>query len=203
MRQYTGGETWTYNVTGTFSPTAGGVQTITPATANLGYGAAASTVGTVNNCHLMTLTVPIAFLGHNETSTYVVALAQAAEGTLTLAGLDPNASTIGALDTPLVGPLPTNFASTANWNGSSNVNLYGAFTVNTTNTGIENVTVGGKTFECHKVTGTKSLGGFNSTFTVWLNATLGSFAKMTTSYTDTTGTTNLTYELQTQSFNVG
>ena len=86
------------------------------------------------------------------------------------------------------------------WGAHVTMDQYGAFNIDTENDGTENVTVGGTTYACQKVSGTKSLGGFSSTFTAWLNLQTGSFVKMQNSYTDVLGTTAMTYELQSTSF---
>lgn len=196
MRQYTGGEAWNYNLTGTFVLAGGGTTAITPAQAQLTYSANDVVVGAVTGCHLLTLTVPVTIGAESHTETFVVALKQEADGTLRLVGFDPNAGAVSALASPIDGPAAGAFATTANWGGTRASDMYGEFQINCTNNGTENVVAGGHTYVCHKVTGTKVVGGFQSNFTIWINPQLGAFPRMACSYTDVLGTTTLQYDLR-------
>lgn len=202
MRMYNGNDTWNYRLTGNLVQTVGGTVGITPATAVLRYASTDSVVGgqTVRE---LRLEVPVAYPGHNEVYVYVLALLQAADGRLTLHGIQPAEGTpMGVLANPIVAPAPANMGTITNWSDQSQVDGYGDFSIQTTRTGTEVITAGGHSFETYRVEGSKSFGGFPSQFTLWINRHLGSFVRMTTSYVDMGGTLNLTYDLQSTSFNL-
>lgn len=191
-REYTAGDTWDYQLTGTFVASGGGTTPVTPTTATLGFAGTSTIAGSA----MLALNVPVAHGAVDDLYVYSVAFTQdPTTHTLTLTGLSPMDGNPAAFDTPLVGPNAAALGGVGAWSGATNVAGFGAFEIDTTKEATENVTVGGETFECYRVTGSKSLDGFPSTFTVWINPQLGAFAKMTTSYTDLLGTTNLTYEL--------
>lgn len=197
-RKYQAGDQWQYALTGTFVSGAGTAQ-ITPATATLSFDNTATAIGGVADARKLTLTAPVSRPGHSETNVYTILFKQTANGTFQIYGLSPaDGAPAGAVTTGggvISGPDADLFATLAGWNANATIDSYGDFTITTTKAGVEDVTVGGKTYQCYKVTGNKSFGGFASTFTVWINSQCGAFVKMTTSYTDVLGTTNLTYQM--------
>jgi hypothetical protein len=198
-RAYVAGDQWQYALTGTFVSGAGSTA-ITPATATLAFDNTATAIGGVTDARKLTLTVPVVRPGHSETNVYTIAFKQTANGTINIYGISPaDGAPMGAVTTGggvMNGPDADQFATLPGWNANATIDGgYGDFTIATTKAGVEEVTVGGKTYQCFKVTGNKSFGGFASTFTVWINSQCGAFVKMTTSYTDVLGTTNLSYEM--------
>ena len=110
---------------------------------------------------------------------------------------------IGAVqDAPgyVAAPPASDIGPLRGWNASAAIDQYGELNIDVDNDGPENVRVGGTTYACLKVTGTKDLGGYGSEFTAWLNPQTGSFVRMINTYTDVSGTTSMTYDLQSTSF---
>jgi hypothetical protein len=192
MRHYVGGEQWQYNVTGTFVSGTGLTTALTPAVATLTYSADTTTVGgTVS--HTMTLTIPLAYPGYNETETFKIALTQDVDGNLALTGIDANANLLEPLIEPFALPGPSSFGH--DWSSAADVTAYGLLEATTKYKGTENVPTGGRTYECYKYEGTKALAGFETTLNAWLNPQVGSFVKLNHIYPDSGGTLNATLSL--------
>jgi hypothetical protein len=201
-RQYAGGETWTYRVTGTVV-TGTGTLTVTPSTGTLQAAQNTTTVGTVTGARALALTVPVAFPGQSYTQVDSMAITLDANGTITIVGVSPMGVDPLPMTPAIVGPDARTLSTNGAWPGGTGaVPNLGDFVVSANKQGVENVTVGGRTWQGVKFAGTDVLNGFPCNFTMWLNPHLGAFAKMMTNFTDTIGTTNLTYELQSTNFSL-
>jgi hypothetical protein len=199
MRLYKSGDQWKYALTGTYVDSTGTVP-VTPGTATLNFSDTPTAIGPVTDAWTLTLTVPVSYPGYSATEVMSFAFKQLANGTMNIYGIAPNGSPMEAVTSaPLYIPGPDASAlnTVCTWNQTATIAFLGLFTINTTNQGSENVTVGGKTYQCYKITGNKVVGGFPSTFTAWINPQTGAFVKMETSYAGlSSSTVNLTYEMQ-------
>lgn len=197
MRSYQTGDTWTYNVSGTYVPNSGPSQAINTATATLVYDQQVVPAAKQTAVETLTLSVPITHGTYEENAVYTIGFNQAGNGTMSLVGLNTAnvVSVIDEFDSAIAGPPGDNLAGTNSWSGSANCPTFGAFSISTTKDATTSVSTPAGDFQSYEASGTKSLGGFASSFTAWVNPQLGSFARMETSYEDTLGTTNLTYVL--------
>ena len=181
MRQLQDGDTWTYNVTGTFVADAGGSTPLTPAEGVLTYAAATQAPFAAMGAGFWAVDVPLVYGDTEDASHSMAALVQQANGRIDLVGYTP---VHGALapepmaDGPLQGPDPATFPTMTTWEGSAEIAEYGTATLNITNHGVEDVTVPAGTFTTYHWTGTKSIRSFVIEFEGWGNPQLGNFVKL-------------------------
>lgn len=196
MHSYAAGDTWTYRVSGTYVPASGPSQTVASATATLSYDPSVTSTDS-STVQGLTLSVPLTYGSTETTRVFTIGLTQAADGTLTLAGLnvDGAVSGVDALDSSITGPDADALDSTASWSGSGDCATLGAFTILAVKQGTDTVSTSEGIYECYEVTGSTLLGTAQGTFTAWLNPRLGTFARLEASSESDAGTLNLTYVL--------
>jgi len=208
MRQLQDGDTWTYQVTGTFVPAGGGASALAPADAVVTYAApagAAVNATQVPGANLWSVEVPLQYGGTNELHENVAAVSQSADGQLFLEGYSPAP---GMLDVaPMVGgalpgPDPAVLPELDSWGALGEVQGFGELTIGYSSQGVENVTVPAGTFTAYHGTGQKGLGGYLTDYEAWVNPQLGCYVKMTTTWEMATGTLTITHELKSTSVSV-
>ena len=202
MRQLQDGDTWTYQVTGTFVPAGGGASALTPADAVVTYtvpAAAAADTAQIPGASLWSVEVPLQYGGTSEVHENVAAVSQGANRQLFLEGYSPAPGMLPVVPMvggPLAGPDPAGLAALNDWSASGEVQGFGALTIDFTNEGMENVTVPAGTFASYHGTGEKSLGGYFTDYEAWVNPQLGCYVKMTTTWEMGTGALTITHELK-------
>jgi hypothetical protein len=203
MRQLQDGDSWTYQVTGTFVPNGGAASPLTPADAVVTYTLPAAVTGVeasqVPDAANWSGEVPLSYNGTNEMHENVAAVSQGADGQLFLEGYSPAPGLLPVapvVGDPLAGPDPANLGTINQWGVAGEVDGFGEITVDFTKTGEENVTVPAGTFSTIHGTGQKSLGGYATDYEVWVNPQLGCYVKMTTAWDMGTGELTLTHELK-------
>jgi hypothetical protein len=202
QRQIEPGDTWTYSVSGTGVAPNGGVVSLTP-----GNGTWTYSTGTIDlpghpGLHTLTLTWPVAFTGVQYTETLTFAFGQGEDGAFSLYGLSPGEGVeIGAVTSNggvMPWPLFTNVPGLGSWQGSAEIDGCGTLGIDIEHDTVEDVTVGGRTYRCYRWDVVLDL-GLEVPMTFWYNPQVGC-VKLTESYPDQYGTTNVTLELQSTQF---
>ncbi len=201
MRVVQPGDTWNYALTGTFVADAGGVTPITPGDASLVYSQNTIALDGVQDAHKLTFEGPIQHATADYVEHIALVFTQAADGMVTFYGLTPS-DQFGpeAFDTPIPLPDITNLNAAADMDVTRTMPSLGDFDLTTSFVGVENVTVGGVTYECFRVDGHPDLGGYGYDFTMWINPQTGGMVRWTSSHPDYLGTSNVTLELQSTNF---
>lgn len=202
IRTLQAGDTWNYAVTGVLTPNGGAPQALAPANGRWSWSTNAITFNGVDDVWVLNLAWPVNHPAGAYNEDWRMAIKQMPDGTLRLYGLGGG----GGDPVPFVNPpyvellRPETVAVGQRWTMEADPGTPNAISADFLSEGTEVIDAGGTTYECYRFSGVWGLGNFPINVKIWINPSVG-IVRVTFTYDEFQGTTELTLTLQNTSFN--